>query len=217
MVRFDPKPVCLESPRVKLVPLSVEHAAGLFEAGRDEAIWKHLPRGVFSSSDDAATWIDAALADMQTGRRMPFTIIDCRSGRIAGSTSYLDIQRDHRTLEIGWTWLGAPFQRSCVNTECKFLLLGHAFDVLHAMRVQFKTDRRNERSRRAVERIGGTFEGILRNHMLLPDGTIRDSAYYSIIKEDWVAGVKDHLQGLLLRSRAVPSGTQHRVRDDPVA
>lgn len=198
MPLFDPGPVDLQSPRVKLVPLCADHAGELYEAGRDEAIWEYLPRSVFSSSDDALAWIDAAREEMQAGQRIPFAIIDRRSGRLAGSTSYLDIQRDHRTLEIGWTWLGKAFQRSFVNTECKLLLLEHAFDVLHAMRVQFKTDRRNQPSRRAIERIGGTFEGVHRNHMLLPDGTIRDSAFYSITKEEWRDRVKDLLKELLL-------------------
>ena len=196
---FDPGPVNLQSSRVRLEPLCADHAGKLYEVGRDETIWKLLPRAAFSSAGDAPGWIDAALAEMQAGHRIPFAIIDRRSGRIAGSTSYLDIQRDHRTLEIGWTWLGKAFQRSFVNTECKLLLLGHAFDVLHAMRVQFKTDRRNEPSRRAIERIGGIFEGVHRNHMLLPDGTIRDSAFYSITKEEWRDRVKDLLKELLLR------------------
>lgn len=208
MTLFDPCPVLLESPRVRLAPLCADHAGGLHEAGRDAAIWNYLPTGAFSSSGDATAWIDAALAEMQAGHRIPFAIIDRQSGRIAGSTSYLSIQRDHRTIEIGWTWLGKAFQRSFVNTECKLLLLAHAFDDLGAMRVQFKTDRRNESSRRAIERIGGTFEGVHRNHMLLPDGTIRDSAFYSIIEEEWRDRVKHHLTELLLRS-SVELGREH--------
>lgn len=198
-MNFDPLPVTMESPRVGLEPLCADHAAGLYEAGRDETIWKYLPRGAFANVDDALAWIDAAGAEMGAGRRIPFAIIDRRSNRVAGSTSYLEIEPDHRTLEIGWTWLGTSFQRSFVNTECKLLLLGHAFDDHHAMRVQFKTDRRNDRSRRAIERIGGTFEGIHRNHRLLPDGTIRDSAFYSILREEWDERIKDQLTHLLDR------------------
>ncbi len=197
--KFDPSPVTLQGSRVRLEPLELRHAADLFEAGRSRGIWRYMPLAGFGGVDDALAWISQAHKEMEQGSRIAFSIIDGDSGQCAGSTSYLNIERDHRTLEIGWTWLGEPFQRTGVNTECKVLLLTHAFEQLGAIRVQFKTDRCNGRSRLAIERLGAVFEGIHRNHMILPDGRIRDSAYYSITDSEWHERIKDHVIELMNR------------------
>jgi RimJ/RimL family protein N-acetyltransferase len=124
--------------------------------------------------------------------------IHLESGRVAGATRYLNIVPQDRGLEIGGTWYGPEFQRTVVNTECKYLLLSHAFERLGCIRVQLKTDLRNERSQRAIERIGAVKEGVLRNHMILPDGRIRHSVFYSILDTEWPE-VKNRLEGMLER------------------
>jgi RimJ/RimL family protein N-acetyltransferase len=116
---------------------------------------------------------------------VPFAIVLRASGRAVGSTRYIDIRRAHRGLEIGWTWIGREWQRTAVNSECKRLLLEHAFEVLGALRVQLKTDARNTRSQRAIERLGAKREGVLRAHMVLADGFVRDSVMYSVIAAEW--------------------------------
>ncbi|RJP30766.1 MAG: N-acetyltransferase [Phycisphaerales bacterium] len=199
---FDPVPVVLETDQVRLEPLCCAHAEGLFCAGRDAAVWRFLPRGPLLDANDARRWVDEVTTEQGTGARVGFAIIDLRCGAIAGSSSYLDVQRAHRGLEIGWTWLAPAYQRTHVNTHCKWLLLSHAFDVLGAARVQFKTDARNETSRRALLRIGATYEGTLRKHRLLPDGGVRDSAYYSIIDTEWSGGVREHVRCLVEGGRA---------------
>ncbi|MBI4841836.1 MAG: GNAT family N-acetyltransferase, partial [candidate division NC10 bacterium] len=132
------------------------------------------------------------------GTQIPFAIVERASGKAIGSTRYLDIRRGDRGLEIGWTWIGLPFQRTAVNTECKYLLLVHAFEDQRAVRVQLKTDLRNEASQRAIERLGAVREGVLRKHMVLWDGFIRDTVYYSIIDSEWPE-VKRRLQRRLAR------------------
>jgi RimJ/RimL family protein N-acetyltransferase len=196
---FDPKPVTLEGEHVRLEPLAESHAIGLYEAGRDAGVWRYLPLPGFRSLDGARAWIDAVNREVAGGSRVAFAIVERGAGRAVGSTSFLDIRREHRALEIGWTWLGSRHQRTAVNTECKLLLLGHAFDELGALRVQFKTDSRNERSQRALERIGAVREGVLRRHMVLPDGYERDSVYYGIVDSEW-PGVRSHLRELMRRA-----------------
>ena len=142
----------------------------------------------------------------EKGADIPFVVIHKSSGRIAGATRYMEFRAAHRGVEIGGTWYGAEFRRTAVNTECKYLLLRHAFEVMDCIRVQFKTDLRNERSQRAIERIGAVREGVLRNHMILPDGTIRHSVYYSILATEW-PDVKQRLEALLLTvGSAQPAG-----------
>lgn len=144
-------------------------------------------------------WIDAAW-DRSGGERqrreLPFAILDRASGRAAGSTRYLEIRPEHRGLEIGWTWLGRAYRRTAVNTECKYLLLRHAFEVMGAVRVQLKTDARNLASQRAIERIGGVREGVLRRHMVLADGFVRDSVMFSVTDTEW-PGARERLLKLL--------------------
>ena len=127
---------------------------------------------------------------------LPFAVIYLESGRVAGATRYLNIAPAYHGLEIGGTWYGADFRRTMVNTECKYLLLQHAFETLGCIRVQFKTDLRNTRSQRAIERIGAKREGVLRNHMILPDGRYRDSVFYSILDSEWFE-VKKKLEEMM--------------------
>ena len=197
---FDPQPVRLEGVHVRLEPLARRHAEDLFEAGRDESIWAYMPRPVLKSVQDAQAMIDQALEVAAGGTQVPFAIVEGAGGKAIGSTRYLDIRRNDRGLEIGWTWLGTAFQRTPLNTECKYLLLTHAFEDQGAVRVQLKTDLRNECSQRAIERLGAVREGVLRKHIILWDGFIRDTVYYSIIESEWPE-VKRRLQHLLRRGQ----------------
>ena len=187
---------------MRLEPLAPQHARDLFAVGSDEAIWTYMPRPVLQSVEDTQAWVQEALAVAASGTQIPFAIIHRAGGKAIGSTRYLDIRREHRGLEIGWTWVGTAYQRTPVNTECKYLLLTHAFEELGAVRVQLKTDLRNERSQRAIERIGAVREGVLRKHMALWDGFIRDTVYYSILDSEW-PDVKRRLVGLLRTPNAI--------------
>ena len=141
--------------------------------------------GDMNSEADMQNWVLDILSRVDKGTGLPFAVIHLASGRVAGATRYLNIMPNDRGLEIGGTWYGTDFQRTPVNTECKYLLLTHAFETLKCIRVQLKTDARNERSQNAIERIGAKKEGILRNHMILPDGRYRDSVFYSILDTEW--------------------------------
>jgi RimJ/RimL family protein N-acetyltransferase len=195
-VPFAPGPVVLQGASVRLEPLNVHHVDDLLSASADEAIWRYLPIAQPGTRAEMRRWVDEALRDMAGGAQVSFAIVNTASRRAVGSTRYLDIQRTHRNLEIGWTWLGAEYRRTSVNTECKFLLLRHAFEALGALRVCFKTDARNLPSQRAIERIGGQREGTFRNHMIVRDGYVRDSVYYSIIDREW-PDVKARLEAML--------------------
>jgi RimJ/RimL family protein N-acetyltransferase len=199
--QFDPKLVTLEGRHVRLEPLLRRHAEDLFEVGQDETIWPYMSRPPLKSVEDTRAWIDQALEVTATDTQIPFAIIERASGKAIGSTRYMDIRRNDRGLEIGWTWIGTAFQRTAMNTECKYLLLRHAFEELGAARVQLKTDLRNVRSQRAIERLGAVREGVLRKHMVLWDGFIRDTVYYSVIESEWPE-VKRRLEDLLERARA---------------
>ncbi|MCH8825170.1 MAG: GNAT family N-acetyltransferase [Planctomycetes bacterium] len=193
---FNPVPVILEGEHVRLEPLEISHADDLFEAGNDEAIWRYKLVAQPESVSDVRTWIDEILKSMANGREIAFAIIHKADKRAIGSTRYLDIQPAHKTIEIGWTWIGRNYQRTAVNTECKYLLLSHAFEKLGAVRVQLRTDMRNEKSKRAIERIGAIKEGVLRKSHTTHTGYVRDSVYYSIIGDEWPA-VKQRLEGFL--------------------
>jgi len=143
-------------------------------------------------------WVRDLLGRQARGTDLPFAVVYQATGRAIGASRYLDIQRAHRSVEIGGSWYGRAFQRTAVNTESKYLLLRHAFDDLGCIRVQLKTDGRNERSQRAIERLGAVREGVLRHSMIMPDGHIRDSIYYSILAEEW-PGVKAKLEAMLAR------------------
>ena len=190
------QPLVLEGACVRLEPLDVHHAEGLFAVGGDAEIWRYMPRPMLGSVSDARQMIEAARAVAADGSQLPFAIVERATGRAIGSTRYLDIRRKDRGLEIGWTWLGTAYQRTPINTESKYLLLRHAFDDLGTIRVQLKTDLRNERSQRAIERLGAIREGVLRKHVILWDGFIRDTAYYSILDNEW-PGVRQRLKTFL--------------------
>ena len=197
---MNPQPITLHGKHVRLEPIGPQHAADLFRVGADEAIWRYLSRPAFVSEDDARDWIESCIARNGREERVQFAVVDLTEDRAIGSTGYLDIDRPNRALEIGMTWYGAAYQRTAVNTECKFLLLRHAFEDLGALRVCLKADHRNTRSRRAIERIGAVREGVLRNHRIARDGVNRHSVYYGIIDSEW-PGVRDRLQAMLARHR----------------
>jgi len=190
----------LEGKAVRLEPLEERHAEDLYAAGREPSIWTYMPRGPLESVTATRSMIRAVLDASMDGSQWPFATVDRASGRAIGSTRYFDIRPEHRGLEIGWTWLGVAHQRTAANTEQKRLLLEHAFERLDALRVQLKTDARNSRSQRAIERIGAVREGVLRAHMILPDGYVRDSVMYSITAMDWPE-VRRRLEELEARRR----------------
>jgi N-acetyltransferase len=192
------RPVTLTGRRVRLEPLDARHLDDLAGVGLDPAIWTWTIARP-ADRDVLRTWLEAALANAAAGTEVPFATIDLASGRAIGSTRFLSIVPEHRRLEIGWTWLGRAFQRSGANREAKLLQLTHAFEILRANRVEFKTDSRNAASRAALLGIGATFEGVFRNHIIMPSGPLRHSAYYSVVVEDWPA-VKTNLERLLDRA-----------------
>ena len=174
----------LEGQIVVLEPLEARHEDGLFAAAQHAEIWKWLaPIG--ESRELFSAWLVASLAESAAGREGTFVTIDRASGQPIGSTRYLNVREAHRGVEIGWTWLTPSMWRTGANVEAKLLMLEHAFEHLQCMRVEFKTDARNERSRAALEALGAQHEGILRKHMLVPGVGVRDSAYYSVIDEEW--------------------------------
>lgn len=179
------EPVTLRGKVVRLEPLQLQHAADLLSAGQDQAIWTWIPSNASNSLEDMERWISAALQAQDAGTELPFAIIDLTTELAVGSTRYMNIVLNDHGLEIGWTWLTPSVQRTGVNTECKYLLLGHAFEALGAIRVQFKTHHKNFKSQQAIERLGAVKEGVLRNAMILPDGSYRHSVYYSIIASEW--------------------------------
>lgn len=180
-------PVVLEGRFVRLEPIATQHADGLLAVGGDPTIWRWMPRGPLLSVADALDYIRDASRPSRDGPQLTFACIERRSGRVAGSSRLFDLRPEHCTLEIGWTWLGVAFQRTALNTEMKLLMLKHAFDSLGALRVQFKTDHENIPSQRALERIGAVREGVLRAHRIRPDGSRRDSVYFSILAGEWSA------------------------------
>ncbi len=179
------QPVTLTGRFVRLEPLGEEHVRGLTAIGLEEDIWRYMPYGQMRNEEDIRGWVRHMLALQARGTDLPFAVIDLATGCVAGATRYLEIRPEHRGLEIGGTWYGASYRRTRVNTESKYLLFEHAFERLKCIRVQIKTDSRNERSQRAIERLGAVREGMLRNHMILPDGHIRHSIYYSIVDTEW--------------------------------
>ncbi len=189
-------PVVLQGRVVRLEPLTQAHVPALASVGKDERIWKWMLYGNLVTEEAMRLWVRDILSRQAAGTDLPFAVIHLPSGRIAGATRYMEMRPEHRGLEIGGTWYGLEFQRTVVNTECKYLLLQYAFETLGCVRVQFKADARNQRSIRAIERLGATREGVLRNHYILKDGTLRDSVYYSILDREWPE-VKKRLEKLL--------------------
>jgi RimJ/RimL family protein N-acetyltransferase len=179
-------PVTLTGRFVRLEPLTLAHADGLAAFAREPSIWTWMP----TRAPDRAglnAWIDEALAAERARTALPFATVLLAENRVVGSTRFLNISARDGRLEIGATWIGVPYQRSVVNTEAKLLMLQYAFDTLGATRVELKTHSENVKSRRAIERIGAKFEGIHRKHMLHNDGSRRDTAWYSILDDEWPA------------------------------
>jgi N-acetyltransferase len=178
------QPVTLEGSIVRLEPLSLAHLDGLAQVAFDESIWRWTlarPRDVAG----LRAWMETAIAHLDEGSEMPFATIDQESGRPIGSTRFMSIVPEHRRLEIGWTWVAPAWQRRGANQEAKYLQLRHAFEDLGANRVEFKTDSLNEKANPALLAIGASFEGTFRNHMIMPEGRLRHSNYYSVTVEEW--------------------------------
>lgn len=186
---FDPRPLTLEGVHVRLEPLASRHASDLLLAGGGDETWLYMPIPALKTIEDALAMIREAEAEARAGTEVPFAIVERGSGRAVGSTRFLDLQRPHRALEIGWTWIGPAWRRTAINTECKELLLRHAFEDLGAHRVTLKTDARNVRSQRAIERLGAVREGVLRRHRVCWDGSVRDTVYFGITDEEWKRGL----------------------------
>ena len=197
------RPTVLEGTDVRLEPLSLDHLAGLCKVGLDLDLWQ-IATTMIRDEEDMRGYVETALQLQREGRALPFATVDKRSGSVAGSTRFGNIDTANRRMEIGWTWLGRQFQRTHVNTEAKYLMLQHAFDVLGCIRIEFKTDVINEKSRAALKRIGAKEEGVLRKHMITPDGRIRDSVYFSILDTEWPS-VKADLQKRLGINRENPA------------
>jgi RimJ/RimL family protein N-acetyltransferase len=178
------EPVTLTGQRVQLEPLELEHVPRLAEVALDPNLWQWT---LARPTDEAGllAWAEATIANRAAGTELPFVTLEASTGRPIGSTRFMSIVMEHRRLEIGWTWVAPAWQRTGANREAKLLMLGHAFETLGCRRVEFKTDSLNEPSRTALLGIGATFEGIFRNHMVMPGGRMRHSAYYSVIDEEW--------------------------------
>ena len=193
-----PAPVELRGSHAVLRPLAIEHETGLCEAARDGELWRLWYTSV-PSPEGMAAEIRRRLALQAVGSMLPFTVFDA-TGRIAGMTTYMHIDAANRRLEIGSTWTRASAQRTPLNTQCKRLLLGHAFEALDCIAVEFRTHRLNTHSRRAIERLGAQLDGVLRAHLRTADGSLRDTAVYSITAAEWPA-VRSHLDWQLARPR----------------
>lgn len=189
--------VILEGEVVRLEPMTLGHLDGLWEAGKDEALWTLIPTRI-AARHDMQKYVESALADCDRGIALPFVTLDRVSGKVIGSTRFGNIDTANLRTEIGWTWITPSFQRTAVNTEAKLLMLAHAFETWSCIRVELKTDALNERSRNAIKRIGATEEGIFRKHMITDSGRFRDSVYFSIIDTEWPS-VKVNLEQKLRR------------------
>lgn len=198
MANLEVKPVVLEGKHVRLEPMTEAHVPALAEIGVGQDFWDFMVYGDMKTEDDMRGWVRDILSRAEKGTDLPFVVTHLESGRIVGATRYLNISPNDRGLEIGGTWYGLDFQRTAVNTECKYLLMTYAFETLGCIRVQLKTDLRNERSQKAIERIGAKREGVLRNHMILPDGHFRHSVYFSVLDSEW-ENVKKRLKEMMNR------------------
>jgi N-acetyltransferase len=184
--------IVLDGNFVRLEPLSGNHLEALCRVGLDEEIWRWSPTDV-KTSEDMSRYIETALDEQAAGVSLPFATIEKQSKKVVGSTRFGNIDPKNRRAEIGWTWIGRKWQRTFVNTEAKFLMLRYAFEVWKCVRVELKTDVLNEKSRKAVERLGAKQEGVLRKHIITDSGRFRDTVYYSILDDEWIA-VKTNLE-----------------------
>ncbi len=192
--RMNIEPVTLRGLAVRLEPLTADHVAALARVGLAPELWRWIPAPV-TSAEEMRAYVMTALDEQRRGVSLPFVIIDQAGDKVIGCTRFGNIATSHRRLEIGWTWLAPAWQRTAANTEAKLLLLTHAFETLGAIRVELKTDALNEKSRKAIARIGATEEGTFRHHMITASGRVRDTVYFSIIDAEWPA-IKARLAGL---------------------
>jgi RimJ/RimL family protein N-acetyltransferase len=195
MIEAWVRPVVLEGSHVRLEPMRLEHADAVAAAALGHGLFRYFPVALETRAD-LDRYVAHCVDGIGTGASLTFVTRDRASGRVAGSTAFLAIEPAHRRLEIGGTWLAPAFQRTPCNTEAKYLQLRHCFESLGCLRVEFKTDARNQRSRAALARIGAVEEGTFRSHMVMPDGALRDSVYFSVIASEWPA-VKARLESLL--------------------
>ena len=201
------QPVVLEGEHVRLEPLSSDHLDALCEVGLDPDLWTWISNPV-SKREDMEAYVRAALDGREQGTMLPFATLERKGGRVVGSTRYANIDLKNRRMEIGWTWVAGPWQRTSINTEAKLLMFRHAFEHLECNRVELKTDVLNERSRRSILRLGATEEGILRKHMTTSTDRVRDTVYHSITNDEWPR-VEKRLQEMLASDggRASSNGT----------
>jgi RimJ/RimL family protein N-acetyltransferase len=197
-IPFDPKPVLLEGRHVRLEPLERGHLPGLLAVAGDPATFQYFVTPPLGEENEMSRWLDTILKGQAAGTDVGWATVRVSDGKVVGATTYLDIRRVNRGLEIGNTWLTPEVWRTAINTEVKYLQLRHAFEVLGAWRVQLKTDERNARSRAAIARLGASFEGILRKYQVRHDGFIRNTAMFSIVEAEWPA-VKAGLEAKLAR------------------
>ncbi|HXB54141.1 MAG TPA: GNAT family protein [Vicinamibacteria bacterium] len=189
-------PVTLRGRTVRLEPMAIDHVESLCRVGLEPDLWRWIPTPV-TTAEEMLAYVTTALAEQRRGVSLPFVILEQSRNLIIGTTRYANIEPSDRRLEIGWTWLTSAHQRTGANTEAKLLLLTHAFEVLGAIRVEFKTDALNEASRGAIRRLGAVEEGTLRKHRITASGRVRDTVYFSVVDSEWPA-VKARL-ALLLR------------------
>jgi len=188
---WPPRPTLLEGDAVRLEPLAPGHSQELAEAAADGRLWE-LWYTIVPTPEAMPAWIESSLALQAAGRALPFAVRRKRDGRLVGSTRYMNVEESQRRLEIGTTWYARSVQKTGLNTECKRLLLGHAFEKLGCLAVEFRTHWFNHASREAIARLGAKQDGVLRNHQRLPDGSLRDTVVFSIIDSEWPA-VRRHL------------------------
>jgi RimJ/RimL family protein N-acetyltransferase len=181
---FRVEPLTLEGETTRLVPLTLEHVDALCEGGLDPDIWRWMPWRIRDRAGMQAL-VEETLRARDAGTAVPFTTTLRETGQVVGATRFMNIAPSDRRLEIGGTWLVAAWQRTRVNSEAKYLMLRHAFESWGCMRVEFKTNALNARSRAAILRLGAVEEGTFRKHMLQQDGTVRDSVYFSIVDDEW--------------------------------
>jgi RimJ/RimL family protein N-acetyltransferase len=192
---YPPSPVTLTGTHVQLLPMDKKYLSQLQEAVKDGELWRLWYTSV-PTPDQMENWISKALEEQQSGVSCPFVVVRKTDNRIVGSTRYMNIEKDIHRLEIGTTWYSKSAQRSPVNSECKLLLLEHAFENLMCLAVEFRTHRLNVQSRRAIERLGAQFDGVLRNHRISANGTVRDTVVYSVIASEW-ENVKSNVHFML--------------------
>jgi RimJ/RimL family protein N-acetyltransferase len=192
-------PSTLQGRHVRLEPLSLDHLDGLCEVGLDPELWRWIPVPI-TNRDEMRRYVETALRWYAEGTAMPLAIVLNETDQVVGSSRFANIDRENRHVEIGWTWIGTPWQGTAVNTEAKYLMLQHAFETLGCIRVEFKTDSLNEKSRNALLRIGAKEEGTFRNHMITASGRYRHSVYFSVIDSEWPElkrRLEEKLAGLL--------------------